>query len=338
MVINLDPWLNLSSWTEKKQVKGVKVIDKCLQSKFHKSKAVFKEVKMELQTQNTTEASIEQPPGNVEGVGTADGVKDQHVPPNVLPPVIDVRASEPRILPRKEISPGLEGKEHHDPPKEPPPEIETIRPEPQLEESRLVVRPEQPNGPSSRVETQGKSITVKANFTLNEKRAISKKIEACDRINYDLVNRINCAVITFSTAAFKIFRSNIYKFYDTLPATYEVAKKEEVDNAGNVTHDIIRISDLTKRRSPMIYTVNLYRTTSRVMINGPHHEKFIDEVLPMIAGTIDDFDEELGEINAELKETLQEYKLSMAVNSKPHNLQQTNKTKPTCDSKKPIDT
>ena len=41
-------------------------------------------------------------------------------------------------------------------------------------------------------------------------------------------------------------------------------------------------SNATRRYKKALFTVNIYRTTSRLLINGPQVQKFIQEILPAI--------------------------------------------------------
>ena len=43
-----------------------------------------------------------------------------------------------------------------------------------------------------------------------------------------------------------------------------------------------RVREKESRRNQVIYTVNIYRTKSSLLINGPQMQKFIREVIPII--------------------------------------------------------
>ena len=155
-----------------------------------------------------------------------------------------------------------------------------------------------------RTNSKPTNISFTNEYKLNEKQTILKKIVACGRENYNIENRINSATVTFNTAAFEFFRSNIMKFYEKSPEVYQAKLQAEEDRTGKITHDIIKVCDLSKRKTPNIYTINIYRTTCRVMVNGPHHVRFLQEVLPVVTSTLDNHADEIDARNTQYKETL----------------------------------
>ena len=61
----------------------------------------------------------------------------------------------------------------------------------------------------------------------------------------------------------------------------------------NVTQEIIRVKDGDGPR----FTINSYRTTSRIMVNGPQYQCFIDVILPVIFNGIDDLSRKIQTAN-----------------------------------------
>ena len=139
-----------------------------------------------------------------------------------------------------------------------------------------------------------------ANYTLNETKTIHKKREACDRDNYTITHHDFCATVVFNTVAFEVFRKNLTMFYDR-NQKYSTTLDEVKDQTARTTQDTFKVHDRTRRNSPHIYTINLYRTTCRVMVNGPHHLHFINYDLPGITDTIDIMDDRIRMMNSQVK-------------------------------------
>ena len=54
------------------------------------------------------------------------------------------------------------------------------------------------------------------------------------------------------------------------------------DQEGRTYSESIRVKEKESRRNQVIYTVNIDRTKSRLLINDPQTQKFILEVIPII--------------------------------------------------------
>ena len=111
---------------------------------------------------------------------------------------------------------------------------------------------------------------ITTDYTLNKQRALTKKMNALGRIPYEIDHRNDCMVITFNTVNFESFRGMIAEYLES--KGYKIATSKKQDNAGSIPEDILRVYD--KQALP-IYTINIYRTTSRVMVNGPKFNNFI---------------------------------------------------------------
>ena len=54
------------------------------------------------------------------------------------------------------------------------------------------------------------------------------------------------------------------------------------DQEGRIYSESIRVREKESRRNQVVYTVNIYRTKSRLLINGPQTQKFAVEVILII--------------------------------------------------------
>ena len=148
------------------------------------------------------------------------------------------------------------------------------------------------------------AVTIhKSNYVLNEKRARAKKRKACDRENYKVKQNQSSTTVVFSTAAFEVFRSNVCPYLEH--QSYNFKLDQSTDIPGKVTHDILRVfTTISSSECTSLYTMNLYRTTSRVVVNGPHYTQFAVNDLPQITGFITQVDRPLAVANYQLKKLL----------------------------------
>ena len=80
------------------------------------------------------------------------------------------------------------------------------------------------------------------------------------------------------------------------------------DQEGRIYSESIRVREKESRRNQVIYTVNIYRTKSSLLINGPQMQKFILEVIPIVQlwalenkSSIDISDQKLKKVLSKLK-------------------------------------
>ena len=124
-----------------------------------------------------------------------------------------------------------------------------------------------------------------SSFVLNQQKSISKKRKACDRDNYKVKHNSGSSTVTFSTAAFELFRCNVFMYLKQNSYGYQLTESKDIP--GNVTHDILRVFIETCGQVSNLYTVNVYRTTSRIMVNGPQYIHFVSNDLPQITTYIE---------------------------------------------------
>ena len=94
-----------------------------------------------------------------------------------------------------------------------------------------------------------------------------------------------------------------------------------IDKSKNiVVQDIIRVTDPRKSSAPLVYTVNIYRTTSRTMVNGSEHTRFVDIDLPCITNMINQEDDNIRECNAILQDQLCSHIIDLTENKGGHRI------------------
>ena len=164
---------------------------------------------------------------------------------------------------------------------------------------------------SASVHVQNQEIHI-TNYVLNKEKCLNKKLKACDRANYSTEMNNFSANVLFNTASYEVFRRALAHFYSN-SSDYEIRGKPLVDQASNIAQEVIRVHDRNKRNKPHVYTLNMYNTKSSLMVNGPHHLHFIDNDLPAITKVIDQVQDNIEEMNAGIKLSLNNNNQSLPV-------------------------
>ena len=85
----------------------------------------------------------------------------------------------------------------------------------------------------------------------------------------------------------------------------EIEMKQTLDAMQNIIQDTFKIySKQSNRRSKHDYTINCYRTTSNILINGPGVTKFMNNELKLIAKILEDNKIQINTQNIQLKSIL----------------------------------
>ena len=146
-------------------------------------------------------------------------------------------------------------------------------------------------------------ITRTSRFSMNEEAAVRKKVKTCNKeplvVKLEKGNNLR----TFcSTTAFEGVKHIIE---NTVKLTKYI---RDEDQEGKIYSESIRVREKESRRNQVIYTVNIYRTKSSLLINGPQMQKFILEVIPIVQlwalenkSAIDISDQKLKKVLSKLK-------------------------------------
>ncbi len=171
--------------------------------------------------------------------------------------------------------------------------------------------------------TQSKSFR-QGKYDLDRPKAIEKKIAACDRKNVVTTKhgKENYKII-FSTAAFEAFRVELTGKILLFPKLKNVLSgKEEtqacsnrnitytptLDNSGAIVSETIQIRNWAAVEESQLcgrcsVTINMYRTTTKVLINGKHAPDFMDIIEPCLSRI--DGDQDISHQNHSYKEVLE---------------------------------
>ena len=127
------------------------------------------------------------------------------------------------------------------------------------------------------VEEQKENTQHRNNYTLNQNQALQKKKDACDRDFLHMEIRRNNVVISLSTATFELAKqATIHYLNSNKGRKYEL--KQEADRKGSIAADVVRVL----YKDSAAYTATFYRTTCRMLVNGPLLDIFINEDFPIL--------------------------------------------------------
>ena len=162
------------------------------------------------------------------------------------------------------------------------------------------------------VKTQKKFIKIKkksdhkdSRFSMDEEAAVRKKIKTCNEEPLLMKLGKGNNLMFCSTTAFEGVKQIIE---NTVSKINKIEYIRNEDQEGRIYSESIRVREKESRRNQVIYTVNIYRTKSSLLINGPQMQKFILEVIPIVQlwalenkSAIDISDQKLRKVLSKLK-------------------------------------
>jgi len=132
-------------------------------------------------------------------------------------------------------------------------------------------------------------------YKLNEKKALRKTIDASKRdLDVEIELKRGTLVITYTPAAYEIYKQAIYKYYDEYQhKTYERTTKLSRTDKNSIEKAIseeslsVKLKNNPNKDNRQQYRINMFNTTSRMDINGRYYQKFIYDDLPDIINMCD---------------------------------------------------
>ena len=143
----------------------------------------------------------------------------------------------------------------------------------------------------------------KVDYELNRSKAIKQKIEAAERpLSVVVKLTMGGIVLTFSAAAyeeFKIVTMNYLKSQNLILKTTQTTDKHEA---------VVSESVSVYQNSSKLFVLNLYNSTSKILLNGNHHHilDFVNQYLVNILSILDHNDK-FKDINSKIREYCGQY-------------------------------
>ncbi len=151
-------------------------------------------------------------------------------------------------------------------------------------------------------------------YKLNQLTALQKKFEACKRenINISTTDGINF-VVKLNTASFEATRNVLFKCLYADPrnkkSTRHLSYKVDKDQSDLIVSEVINVkhwSAVKKPGKPNIsgkcsITINIYRTTSKILINGSDSSIFMDVFAPNLTLFLENHNDSIQDANANIQ-------------------------------------
>lgn len=109
-------------------------------------------------------------------------------------------------------------------------------------------------------------------YAISHQKALSKKMDACNRPHMDINITGGGYVIKCSTAYYELIRSNLQQYFDTQTNLKVKSYVDQVDSTGAQQDSSFK---LVYRNGQTCSTINLYHTTSTIMVNGKSQDSFV---------------------------------------------------------------
>ena len=164
--------------------------------------------------------------------------------------------------------------------------------------------------------TQASANVTRADFALNEQRTLQKLAESCQRERDITIERKAKGnwCITLSAAAYaNVSKSltNLIRLKWGSRATQHVDHKTNMDKNGLLVSELYQVKKwaaITKAGSrlaaslngPCTISINLFATTSLILINGKDADTFMEIAAPALKEHLDQYQPELTEVNQDL--------------------------------------
>ena len=129
-------------------------------------------------------------------------------------------------------------------------------------------------------------------YSLNIHKALEKKIGSCAKSHVNIASKCGNYTIDFSTAAFEIARqvliNSIKKNQDEENEKFTL--KIDKDKSGNIVSELIQILYWSALHLPIdvdykgscSVCIHIYRTASKIMINGKDSTRYVNIYLPAV--------------------------------------------------------
>ena len=149
--------------------------------------------------------------------------------------------------------------------------------------------------------------SVIQDYTLNEQKALNKKLEHCSRPNeLSFKATYGGLVIYYQTGLYEAFRLVLPTWADLQDdKNKSVTVKHKKDKNGHVSESTYSVNSIKPRRK--LYVINMYHTTSSSLINGNSLELFTQHDLDEILALIHQFNLSIANINKNCRTALEAY-------------------------------
>ena len=178
---------------------------------------------------------------------------------------------------------------------------------------------------------------VTVNYDLNKKNALAKKMAACNKEDFKVEIHASSCIVQLSAASFEYFRNDVIEHIKRC-SHYRIYRHDSVrDLSGCLTSEIIGVGSVGQQLSNF-FTMNIYQTTCKVMVNGPKFSKFVGNDLPSLTEKLSNRHTTICEVNRQFQSSIPKAMSLLSVSEQVHenggNLQDEKGTDVVCVSKR----
>ena len=117
---------------------------------------------------------------------------------------------------------------------------------------------------------------IKTDYNLNVEKALWKKLEAAQRVRHLEYEATGGGMVGVADAAtFELLKEAAFKFYSNYPYGQAEIKKTADKNRKHVVQVIFQVQTQDEES----YTLNMYTTTSKMLVNGKNVQVFLERDL-----------------------------------------------------------
>ena len=144
---------------------------------------------------------------------------------------------------------------------------------------------------------------VLVEYDLNKRAALAKKMASCEREDFEVELKTLSCLVQLNTASFEYFREDIIAFVNNC-AKYRVIRHDPVkDKSGCLTAEIVAVGS-SYSTTDKLFTINIYQTTSRVMVNGSKFQLFVEKDLPSLLQKLKNRRNTIHDVNQQFRESI----------------------------------
>ena len=168
----------------------------------------------------------------------------------------------------------------------------------------LILAKDGPNQMQIKLAEEGKTTNeVRVNYELNKKVALTKKMSACEKEDYEVELQTTCCNVQLNTASFEYFKEDVIEYINS-SNQYRMLRHDPVkDINGCVTGEIMGVGSKSQH-TVKLFTINIYQTTSRAMINGSKYQIFVENDLPLLLQKLRNRKTTIREVNKQFKNSI----------------------------------
>ena len=171
-----------------------------------------------------------------------------------------------------------------------------------IETKRYPIRNKENNGLLENTNDKICSVKRRKKYKLDENRALSKKLKCSENKLINVSIKKGNMIIDLSSGAYELIKAKMEQMINYILNDFKTTKTTSEDKNGEAEVDAIyKVVSQNKLTS---FVVNMYHTTSRIMVNGKGIEIFKQEVFPNIMELIDVNEDQISHLDTHIRKLL----------------------------------